>query len=108
MGWWESPGVDTRALVRRLRDGGAINGAISSDGSDPHSLLEQVRQSPSMEGLNLAAQVSTKAPYEWNELCQAGFDQRQQAVPAIPTGSWRSISASSGASLSASPPMVVR
>ncbi|MCT0201827.1 glutamine-hydrolyzing carbamoyl-phosphate synthase small subunit [Synechococcus sp. CS-603] len=77
-------GVDTRALVRRLRDGGAINGAISSDGSDPHSLLEQVRQSPSMEGLNLAAQVSTKEPYQWNELCQAGFDQRQQARPSDP------------------------
>jgi len=77
-------GVDTRALVRRLRDGGAINGAISSDGSDPHSLLEHVRQSPSMEGLNLAAQVSTKAPYQWDKLCQAGFDQRQQARPSDP------------------------
>ncbi|MCT0213961.1 MULTISPECIES: glutamine-hydrolyzing carbamoyl-phosphate synthase small subunit [unclassified Synechococcus] len=77
-------GVDTRALVRRLREGGAINGAISSDGSDPQVLLEQVRSSPSMEGLNLAEQVSTKAAYRWDQLCPAGFDQRLQPRPKRP------------------------
>ncbi|MCP9772143.1 glutamine-hydrolyzing carbamoyl-phosphate synthase small subunit [Synechococcus sp. Tobar12-5m-g] len=77
-------GVDTRALVRRLREGGAINGAISSDGSDPHNLLERVRSSPSMEGLNLAEQVSTRQAYRWEKLCRADFDQRLQARPARP------------------------
>lgn len=77
-------GVDTRALVRHLRDGGAINGAISTDGTAPAQLLAQVRSAPSMGGLNLAAEVSTTSPYSWSSLCGAGFDQRRQQGPERP------------------------
>ena len=77
-------GVDTRALVRHLRDGGAINGAISSDGTAAAALLEQVRSAPAMDGLNLAATVSTPKPYSWNQLCKAAFDTRVQAAPGRP------------------------
>jgi carbamoyl-phosphate synthase small subunit len=77
-------GVDTRALVRHLREGGAINGAISTDGTAPAQLLEQVRSAPSMGGLNLAAEVSTTSPYSWSSLCGADFDQRQQRGPDRP------------------------
>ncbi len=77
-------GVDTRALVRRLREGGAINGAISSDGSSPAELLERVRSAPSMDGLNLAATVSTAGPYRWTEACRADFDTRLQSRPEQP------------------------
>lgn len=69
-------GVDTRALVRHLREVGAMNGVISSDGSTPKQLMELLQQAPSMEGLNLADQVSTKAPYSWRSTCSVGFDQR--------------------------------
>ena len=74
-------GVDTRALVRHLREGGAINGAISSDGTDLGALLAAVRAAPLMDGLNLAAGVSTAAPYRWDALCRATFDARQQPRP---------------------------
>lgn len=77
-------GVDTRALVRHLREGGAINGAISTDGTAPAALLEQVRSAPSMGGLNLAAQVSTREPYQWEAVCPAAFDARLQDTPARP------------------------
>ena len=77
-------GVDTRALVRHLRDGGAVNGAISSDGTSPQELLEQVRSAPSMTGLNLAAQVSTREPYTWTKPCPAAFDTRLQSNPERP------------------------
>ena len=77
-------GIDTRALVRHLREGGAINGAISSDGSSPQQLLEQVRSAPSMAGLNLAERVSTRSSYEWTALCPASFDQRRQPSPERP------------------------
>ena len=77
-------GIDTRALVRHLREGGAINGAISTDGSSPQQLLEQVRSAPSMAGLNLAQAVTTSAPYEWSSLCPASFDQRLQSNPTTP------------------------
>ncbi|KZR66983.1 glutamine-hydrolyzing carbamoyl-phosphate synthase small subunit [Prochlorococcus sp. MIT 1303] len=69
-------GVDTRALVRHLREVGAMNGVISSDGSTPKQLMELLQQAPSMEGLNLADQVSTKDPYSWRSTCAVGFDQR--------------------------------
>jgi carbamoyl-phosphate synthase small subunit len=77
-------GIDTRALVRHLREGGAINGAISTDGRSPEQLLEQVRSAPSMAGLNLAQTVSTAEPYTWTSLCPATFDQRRQVAPAAP------------------------
>jgi carbamoyl-phosphate synthase small subunit len=77
-------GIDTRALVRHLREGGAINGAISSDGATPQALLEQVRSAPSMAGLNLAARVSTTEPYTWTAACSASFDQRLQPAPDRP------------------------
>ncbi len=77
-------GIDTRALVRHLREGGAINGAISSDGTAPAALLEQVKAAPSMQGLNLAAVVSTTTPYDWNTPCGASFDARLQPAPDRP------------------------
>ncbi len=76
--------VDTRALVRHLREGGSINGAISSEGHSPADLLERVRSAPSMDGLNLAATVTTQESYGWSKLCEAGFDQRLQAQPERP------------------------
>ena len=77
-------GIDTRAVVRLLREGGAINGAVSNDGTSPAALLEQVRSAPSMEGQNLAAQVSTNEPYQWSRPTAAAFDQRLQPKPLQP------------------------
>ena len=77
-------GIDTRAVVRLLREGGAINGAVSNDGTSPAALLEQVRSAPSMEGQNLAAQVSTIEPYPWSRPTAAAFDQRLQPKPLQP------------------------
>ena len=76
--------VDTRALVRHLRDGGAINGAICSDSTSAVALLDQVRSAPSMQGLNLAALVSTPEPYRWDQACGAAFDARLQFQPDRP------------------------
>ncbi|MGH3240076.1 MAG: glutamine-hydrolyzing carbamoyl-phosphate synthase small subunit [Spirillospora sp.] len=57
----------TRALTRHLRDKGAMRAAIFSgpDAIAPgqDTLLRRVRQSPSMEGADLARDVSTKEPY---------------------------------------------
>jgi carbamoyl-phosphate synthase small subunit len=77
-------GVDTRALVRLLREGGAMNGGIASDGTSARDLLEQVRSAPSMAGQNLAAGVSTPQSYRWTSLCSAAFDRRLQSWPERP------------------------
>lgn len=60
-------GIDTRDLTRRLRDAGAMNGAISSEILDEEELLRQVQLAPSMQGLNLVKDVTTREIYEWSE-----------------------------------------
>ena len=60
-------GIDTRALVRRLREKGALRGALTSErtgeGEQP-GLLEEVRAYPLMEGRELAHQASCEQPWE--------------------------------------------
>ncbi len=51
-------GVDTRSLVRHLRDAGSMRGAISTVDLDPSSLLEKVRASAGLVGENLVKDVS--------------------------------------------------
>ncbi|HIN38739.1 MAG TPA: carbamoyl-phosphate synthase small subunit [Flavobacteriales bacterium] len=55
--------VDTRAIVRQIRNLGAMNAIISSDGTDLQELKERLKKVPSMNGLELSSMVSTKKPY---------------------------------------------
>jgi carbamoyl-phosphate synthase small subunit len=57
--------IDTRALVLRLRDGGAMRAAAVADeaGLPVDEALERVRAQPLMEGQALVAQVSPPEPY---------------------------------------------
>jgi len=60
-------GMDTRQLVRRLRDRGVMRGVLSGAGGDPAALVEMARNIPSMAGLDLATRVSTADRYEWTQ-----------------------------------------
>lgn len=55
--------VDTRALVRHVRSKGAMNAIISSDELDIEQLKVKLKEVPSMEGLELSSEVSTKETY---------------------------------------------
>jgi len=55
--------VDTRAIVRHIRDKGAMNAIISSEVTDIDELKKMLKEVPPMEGLELASEVSTKSPY---------------------------------------------
>ena len=55
--------VDTRALVQHIRTRGAMNGIISSETDDPAELQKRLAATPSMAGLELSSQVTTKIPY---------------------------------------------
>ncbi len=61
--------IDTRTLVLRLRDGGAMRAAAVADEAELSAAdaLEQVRAQPLMEGQALVAQVSTPEPYVFSE-----------------------------------------
>lgn len=86
-------GIDTRALTRKIRSLGAMNGGISTEILDPDTLLKRVQAAPSMEGQNLAKQVSTPAVYEWSEPTPAHWE-------FLPTGA-------TGESPTSEPPFVV-
>ncbi|HTL82282.1 MAG TPA: glutamine-hydrolyzing carbamoyl-phosphate synthase small subunit [Bacteroidia bacterium] len=55
--------VDTRAIVRHIRDKGAMNAIISSEISDLKVLKDKLAKVPSMAGLELSSKVSTKESY---------------------------------------------
>ena len=55
--------VDTRALVSYIRDNGAMNAVICTDGTPIDELKITLSNVPEMKGLELASKVSTKVPY---------------------------------------------
>jgi carbamoyl-phosphate synthase small subunit len=78
-------GIDTRALTRKIRSTGAMNGAISTEVLDPAELLEKVQDAPSMEGLNLVREVTTSEVYEWSEVTPADWEFSPTAQPSAET-----------------------
>jgi carbamoyl-phosphate synthase small subunit len=60
--------VDTREMVRNIRDKGAMNCIISSEIFDKDILAKQLAAVPSMEGLELASKVSTTEAYEEGDI----------------------------------------
>ena len=76
-------GVDTRALVRRIREGGAQCGVLSTDPrqQDAEALVGQAAEAPGLDGVDLAARVSCETPYEFSEGRWQGI---RGGIPAPP------------------------
>ena len=64
-------GVDTRRLVRHIREQGVMNAIISSVDLEDESLVAKARQLPSMAGLELASKVTCPQPYDFCEGARA-------------------------------------
>jgi carbamoyl-phosphate synthase small subunit len=61
-------GVDTRALTRRIRNEGAMRGMITTNVTRSiDSIVAELRQSPSMAGLDLVQRVTALRPYPFDE-----------------------------------------
>ncbi len=60
-------GIDTRALVRRLRTAGAQQAVVSTEELDAARLVARARSLPGLEGQDLASVVTCKEPYDWDE-----------------------------------------
>jgi carbamoyl-phosphate synthase small subunit len=58
--------IDTRALVRHLRDHGVMRGVISTATGDADALVERARRIRKMDGTDLARVVSTKSAYAFD------------------------------------------
>jgi carbamoyl-phosphate synthase small subunit len=95
-------GVDTRALTRLIRERGAPNGVIAHHADaafDVEALLQQARDWPGLEGMDLAKEVSTRQLYRWSGgrwclgrgYAEGTEDESRPHVVAIDYGSKRNI-----------------
>ena len=78
-------GIDTRALVRRIRDGGAQVAVLSTDPAvqDEGELIARARSAPGLEGVDWVDAVTCSEIYEWREGAWPGI-QGQLPRPERP------------------------
>ena len=74
-------GVDTRAITRQLRHVGAMNVLITDSDEPDDVLIQQVKDYAGITGKNLAKEVSTPVPYDWEKP-----EQRNYKVAVIDCG----------------------
>ena len=60
-------GVDTRRLVRTLRDAGAMTGVLSTEDLDDASLVRKARSSPSLAGKDYVRENVPEGNRDWSE-----------------------------------------
>lgn len=90
-------GIDTRALTRHLRDHGAQNGVIASDGMGEADALSMARSWEGLEGRDLVGQVSRRRVESWDvgsyHLDEAAFEtpELKKHVVAFDFGCKRNI-----------------
>lgn len=61
-------GIDTRALVRQIRERGALNAVLAcGTGESPDTLVDKAKAAPSMEGQDLVCRVTCGEPYDWKQ-----------------------------------------
>lgn len=75
--------IDTRRLTRLLRDRGAQRGCIMAGDIDEAAAVEAAREFPGLQGMDLAAEVTTADTYTWNQrawLLEKGFTDRSESL----------------------------
>ena len=84
-------GIDTRALVRHLRDHGSQEGIISTLSDNPDDLIAKAKASPGLVGVDLVRNVTCAAPYDWDEgRWQLGEGYKRRAAQTEETKKRRS------------------
>jgi len=70
--------IDTRALVRHIREKGAMRACVSSVDSDERSVIEKARNAPEMLGRNLVDEVTCGDSYQWT-----GIGEEQKTLDPV-------------------------
>jgi carbamoyl-phosphate synthase small subunit len=74
-------GIDTRSLVRHLRDHGSQEGIISTSSRDVAELVAKAKASPGLMGQDLVQNVTCREIYDWNQgLWELGVGYKQRAA----------------------------
>jgi len=101
--WLKSQGIvgiadiDTRALVRHLRDHGAQNGVIASDGMSEEEAIAKAQAWSGLEGVDLVGQVSCDEAYTWEagsyqlDQCEYQITASNKHIVALDFGCKRNI-----------------
>jgi carbamoyl-phosphate synthase small subunit len=77
-------GIDTGALTRHIRVGGAMRGIIATDTDNLSELMDQVQAYPGLKGIDLVKYVTCEKPYRWQD-----GRRREIASPAwLPDNTW--------------------
>ncbi|MBN2711336.1 MAG: glutamine-hydrolyzing carbamoyl-phosphate synthase small subunit [Planctomycetes bacterium] len=71
-------GVDTRRLVKHIREAGAMKGILSTTDLDEQSLVAKAKASPGLVGRDCVKEVSVSEPYEWTEACPDAKQKQQE------------------------------
>jgi carbamoyl-phosphate synthase small subunit len=74
-------GIDTRAVTLRLRDAGCLNAVICHDPAVPEADLVARARGFSIVGVDLVAEVTCAAPYEWTEGTLPEWEFNPRAAP---------------------------
>ncbi len=67
-------GIDTRSLVRRIRESGAMRGVLSTSDLDDASLVAKAKASPGLVGLDLVRKVMPETTRTWDESLDSWTD----------------------------------
>lgn len=59
-------GIDTRALTKKLRTGGAMKGVLSTGGLSPEEAVQKARDWQGMEGSDFVKEVTCPKAYDWD------------------------------------------
>jgi carbamoyl-phosphate synthase small subunit len=59
--------IDTRSLVRHIRERGSMRGCLSTERADEQAIIDRARRAPEMVGLELATAVTCREPYVWTD-----------------------------------------
>ena len=70
-------GIDTRALTKKLRVRGALNGFISTKDITDAEAVKQAREWPGLAGVDYVKEVTHKAPFLWDQADELSADFRR-------------------------------
>jgi carbamoyl-phosphate synthase small subunit len=76
-------GIDTRALVRRLRSVGAMNGVLSSVDLDDASLVAKARASRGLVGRDLVQEVMPEKAVQWTDVLSPWVELQKVEYPTV-------------------------
>jgi carbamoyl-phosphate synthase small subunit len=79
-------GVDTRALTKKLRVRGALNGFLSTEGTPPEEAVRHAREWPGMIGQDFVKEVTHREAFAWDadDAQSASFDLVRGTAQADP------------------------